>query len=445
MKNAESKNNNEKGDWTKAVRTGTRGIGVVGYLSIILLAGAFGVWAATAPISGAAIVQGFVAASGQNQVVQHLEGGIVSKILVREGERVSAGTPMFEMDSTRARATLNTLKKQWISLKARHARLAARRDGKQDIDFDPQLTETAKDSGLSDILDEQRNEFLARLSRHKSERIILRQRVDAAEDAIKGLESQKKALDEQLAVVSEEAGRKKELLDKGLTNRSEYTLLLRSQADLVGQLGSISAQMAQTNSRIIEAREELIRQDTSRIEDAMRELNDVAVNLGEVDENLNAAQDVLDRAIVRAPTDGLIIRVTKTTPGSVVQPGEDLSYILPTSSELIIEARLNPTDIDLVRPGQPARLRFIALNARKTPEVAGTVTYISPDRLVDQDKKPFYAARIQITGDLPAEVERYQIYPGMPVEAMISTTERTFFEYLIQPLSDSLAHAFREQ
>ena len=439
-------NNGAGYDWTRLVRTGTSKIALAGYLAIFLFVGAFGVWASTAPLKGAAIVSGVVAAAGQNQVVQHLEGGIISEIHVREGDRVSAGDPLFTMDDTRARATLNTRTKQWINLLARKARLEAQRDSAQDIGFRDDLKKLAEENGLSNVLAEQRAEFLARRARNESEVEILRQRVAAGEEAIIGFQSQKKALEDQLDVVSEETERKRLLLDQGLTNRSEYTALLRSQADLVGQIGAIASQMEQTRTQIAEAKEQLVRQETQRVEQSLTELNEVSAKIGETEELLNAARDVLSRIVVRAPSDGLVVRINKNTPGSVVGPGEEMAILLPTSSELIVEAQLSPADIDIVRPGQAADLRFVALNMRTTPEVAGGVRYVSPDRLIDPNTgEPYFIARLHITNDLPAEIDREQIYPGMPVEAMILTGERTFFGYLVKPLTDSFSRAFREQ
>ncbi|MCI5077134.1 HlyD family type I secretion periplasmic adaptor subunit [Oricola sp.] len=434
------------GDWAGAVRTGTAGVALLGYASIALFVGVFGVWAATAPLGGAAIVSGVIAAAGQNQVVQHLEGGIIQSIHVHEGDRVSAGDPLFTMDDTRARATLNTRTKQWINLSARKARLQAQRDDAADVTFAPDLQALAEENGLGHVLEEQRAEFLARLARFKSEVVILNQRVAAGQDAIAGFESQKRALEEQLAVVSEETERKEKLLDQGLTNRSEYTALLRSQADLIGQIGAIAAQLEQTRTQIAEAKEQLVRQDTQRVEQSLTELNDVTAQIGETEELLSAARDVLTRIVIRAPSDGLIVRINQNTPGSVVGPGEAMAQLLPTSSELIVEAQLSPGDVDIVRPGQDADLRFVALNMRTTPQVPGSVTYVSPDRLIDpKSGQPFFIARLRITDELPPDVDRDQIYPGMPVEALISTGERTFFEYLAKPLTDSFNRAFREQ
>lgn len=432
--------------WAAAVRTGTSKIALVGYMALILFIGVFGVWAATAPLTGAAIVVGVIGAAGQNQVVQHLEGGIISEIHVHEGDQVSAGDALFTMDGTRARASLNTRTKQWVNLLARKARLEAQRDSAEEVSFDAQLVDVARANGLDHVLEEQRDEFRARLLRFESEVVILNQRVAAGEEAIVGFKAQKQALEEQLAVVSDETERKEKLLDQGLTNRSEYTALLRSQADLIGQIGAITSQMEQTRSRTAEAREQLVRQKSQRVEQSLTELNDVSASIGEIEEQLSAAEDVLARVVVRAPSDGLIIRINQNTPGNVVGPGEELARLLPTSNELIVEAQLSPADVDIVRPGQQAELRFVALNMRTTPQVPGTVTYVSPDRLVDpKNGQPYFIARLRITDDLPTEVDRSQIYPGMPVEAMISTGDRTFFEYLLKPLTDSFSRAFREQ
>lgn len=432
-------------DWTSSVKTGTRKIALLGYLAVAVFIGGFGIWAATVPLAGAAIVSGIVAAAGNNQIVQHLEGGILQEVHVHEGERVTAGEPLFTMDPTRAQSSLNALTKQWIGLRARKERLEAQRDGKAALEFDSELVALAEKHGLDHVLEEQRDEFAARLARYNSEIVILKQRVGAGTEGISGYDSQKKALEEQLAVVSEETRRKETLLDQGLVNRSEYTALLRAQAELVGQIGSIASQIEQTKSQIVEAREQLVRQETQRVEQSLSDLSDVSAKMGNLEEQMNAAQDVLDRTEVRAPSDGVVIRIFQNTPGSVIQPAGELAQLLPTNSELIVEGRIRPTDIDIVRPGQKAELRFVALNSRSTPQVSGTVSYISPDRLVDAASgQSYYVARLRITDDLPPEINREQIYPGMPVEAMISTGDRTFLEYLAKPLTDSFTRAFRE-
>ena len=437
---------NHDSDWTASARTGVAGIAKAGYFGIALFLGGFGTWAATAPLSGAAIVSGVIAAAGNNNTIQHLEGGIIKAVHVREGDLVSAGTPLFVMDGTRAEANLNTYTKQLISLRAHKARLEAQRDSTRHLTFDESLLALAEKYGLRFLLDEQVSEFEAGRSRHGSEKEILRHRVAAARLAIAGYESQRKALERQLDLVGEEIERKLELLDKALTSRSEYSALVRSQANLVGQMGSIVSEIEQARSRIAEAEEQLIRVSHERTEQALNDLNEKSTAIGGLEEQIATARDVIDRLVVAAPVDGLIVKINHNTPGSIVGPGAPLAELLPTRSELIVEARLDPTDIDIVRQGQKADLHFVALNARTTPKVPGVVTFISPDRLRDKaTNEDFFVARLRITDDLPAEIDRDQIYPGMPVDVMISTGDRTFLEYLVKPISDSLNRSFREE
>lgn len=420
-------------------------VSMIGYLTVAAFFGAFGYWAVTAPLAGAAIATGRIAAAGENQSIQHLEGGIVKTIHVHEGERVEQSTPLFTLDDTQTRSNMQRLERQSVSLNARLTRLSAERDAAPSMEFSDQLVGQADSLGMQNVLEEQRKEFLTRKRRLQSEERILQQRISAQRDALEGFRAQKTALVEQIKVVSAEVDRKKNLLDKGLTNRSEYTELLRSEADLVGRLGTITSEIARANNQIIEAQEQIERQLTATAEAAIQELNEVRVELADATERLISARDILQRMIVRAPTAGVIIDINKNTPGSVVSPGEDLASILPTSSELLVAARLNLADIDNVRPGQQALLRLAALNLRRTPEVPGEVIFVSPDRLIDQaTQEPYYEARLRIL-ELPAEVTADQIYPGMPVDALISTEERTFADYIARPILDSMSLAFREE
>lgn len=442
------KTNDAKSDerWSASIQTGARTISLTGYALIALFLGGFGIWAAGVPLAGAVIVPGVVAAAGNNNEIQHLEGGIISAVHVTEGERVTAGTPLVTMDGTAVRAEMNMHIKQWTGLLARQARLVAERDKSTVLVFDGDLLALADRHRLGHLLDEQQDEFLARLSRHQSEKVILRQRVAAARQSIAGYESQRVALEEQKALIVDEAERKHVLLEKGLTNRSEYTALLRSQASLIGQLGSLTSEIDQAQSRIVEAEEQLIRVDIERVEQALSELGDLSAGIGRLEEQITAAGHVLDRLVVSAPADGLIVHLPHTMPGSVVGAGAVLAELLPTGDELIVEARLDPADVDAVRFGQEAQLRLVALNARVTPQVGATVAFLSPDRLRDEATgQEYFAARLAITDDLPADVDARQIYPGMPAEVLIATEERTFVQYLAKPITDSFHRAFRER
>lgn len=432
--------------WQKTLETNTRGIALAGYATIAVLLGGFGSWAATAPLAGAVIAPGVVAAAGQNIMIQHLEGGIIEKINFHEGDRVKAGDALFVLDSTEAKAQLNRLVKQLVAFEAKAARLEAERDGLDKLQIHENLRRYSAEADADDVVTEQQKEFDARLSRYKAEQNILSQRVEALREAALGLEAQKKSGEDQLVIVREEMGRKKELLDKGLTNRSEYTTLLRTEAELIGQIASIQAQIASSVTQGIEARVQIERLTTTRIEQALGELNTLRAEIADVREQINAAQAVLDRTVVRSPVDAIVVRNLQNVQGGVVRAGEQIMELLPLTSGLIVEARVTPRDIDNIAIGQQAQLMLSALNARTTPQVEGQVIYISADRLVDQNTgQPYYTARLRITDALPPAVTREQIYPGMPVEAFISTEERTFVGYLVRPLVDSFGKAFREE
>ncbi|MCT7378478.1 HlyD family type I secretion periplasmic adaptor subunit [Chelativorans salis] len=437
---------NDNADWARSVKTSTRLVSAVGLAATLFYVFGFGAWASLAPLAGAAVAPGVVAAGGQNQRVQHLEGGIVDKILVEEGDHVKAGQPLFELDGTNVRTQYNRLRKHLIALSARAARLAAERDGADKLLFPEDLEKTAKSEGEHSVLTEQATEFNTRLARHRQDLAIMRQRINALNEQIEGMAAQQAAVERQLEVVQDEAERKRRLLDQGLTDRSEYTALLRSEADLLGQLGQTRASILTSRTQIAEAKEQIARLKTQRIETAVSELNDVRAEVADAEEQRSAAKAVLDRIVIRSPSDGVIVKMAYNSRGSVVRPGDTLLELLPTATNLVIEARVLPQDVDIVKVGQEARLRFNALNARTTPTVDATVIYLSADRLVDRsNEQAYYTARLRLTDALPPEITAEQIYPGMPVETYIKVSERTFFEYLAKPVVDSFSRAFREE
>lgn len=434
-----------QGDWARKVPTKTWRSAIIGYGSIAAFIAFFGYWAATAPLAGAAIAPGVVAAAGQNLKVQHLEGGTVTAVMVKEGDSVKLGQEMVMLDPTVLQSQLDRLLKLEATLRARYARLAAERDGKDRLDFPGDVLALVDKVNLKSVIDEQQGEFTARLARHRNELAILGERVSQLQESVTGLEARRNASDEQLTIVKSETERKLKLLDRGLTARDQYTQLLRSQADLLGQVAATESQIASAKNQINEAREQIERAKSQRVEDALKELSDTSNRISDGEEQIKAARSVLERTIIKAPADGVIVSLKVNSPGIVMRPGDSVLELLPTSFDLVIEARIDPTSIDSVKVGQDARLRFVALNTTTTPEVSASVTYISADRLVDPStNQPYFQARLRITDDLPEEIRRDQISPGMPVETYISTGDRTFAEYLVKPIIDSFSRSFRE-
>jgi HlyD family type I secretion membrane fusion protein len=432
--------------WQDAVPVSLRHASLIGIGALAAFLGLVGIWSVTAGISGAVIAPGVVQARGQNKIIDHLEGGIVFSIPVKEGERVAAGEVLLIMDTTRVASERNRVNVALIASMARLDRAQSEREGAARLDFPPRLVAAAGTAGVLDDLQEQQEEFANRLDRHLAEIAALRERIGAAEEEISGLEVQRASENDKLAIIREELADKKKLLDKGLMQRGQYNELRRAEADSRGAIGQVTAAIGERRSTIAELKQQSASLEAKRKEAAAAEINELVARIGDLKEQLRSQEDILSRSVVRAPDDGVIVKLAKNTVGSVVRPGEMIAEILPTSNELIIEARISPQDIDLVKVGQPANLRLVALNARKTPEVPGTVTYVSADRTVDPvTQQPYYTTRVELAKALPEGVSIAQIQSGMPVDALIRTDERTFLQYLAKPIQDSFAKAFREE
>lgn len=432
--------------WQEKVPTGiSRPVLWGGAITAVFVAG-FGLWAVTAPIDGAVVAHGVVQASGRNQVVEHLEGGIIATINVSEGEVVKAGQVLLAIDSLRLAADRNRVAVALVAAETQLARAQAERDRKDRISFSPELVAAARAAGVSDDLDQQSAEFSNRLSRHSAELAALDLRIRSAGEEIEGLQIQKAAQERKLAVLRDELAGKSELLAKGLVPKSQVNELQRAEADTMGTLGSVTATIGQRRSSIAELAEQRAGMEAKRREAASAEVNELRTRIGDLGEQLRTRDDMLARSEIRAPGDGIVVKLAKNTVGSVIKPGEAVVEILPTSGTLLIDAKVAPHDVDSVKIGQEATLRLIALNARTTPQVAARVSYISADRIVDPaTREAYYTARLEITADLPPEVSSGQLQPGMPVDAFIKTGERTFLEYLVRPVQDSFSKAFREE
>lgn len=444
--NADIAAGSNENDWKAKLPTSIFVPVIAGLFVVIAFFGGFGIWAATVPISGAAVAGGVIAASGLNQKVEHLEGGLIFDILVAEGDRVKINQPLVKLDPTRVLAERDRVVVALLGLQAREVRAEAERDGAREMVFPEKIQSEAASIDNENTLTQQRSEFQNRMDRHKSELQVLHQRGLAVDEEISGLEIQKQSEESKLAVIRDELEQKRDLLARGLTPRSQYNALQRAEADSLGRIGALTASIAQRKTSVLEIKQQSAGLEANRREAASKEINQLRSEISDLVEQRLTREDILTRSIIRAPTDGVVVKLSKNTVGSVVRPGEAILEILPTGSDLIIEARVAPQDIDVVRPGLEANVRFSALNTRTTPEVGATVTYVSADILIDPDTRAsYYLARLQLSETLPEPLTREQIYAGMPVDTFIKTGERTFFQYLIRPITDSFNKAFREQ
>lgn len=410
---------------------------------ILLLAGAGG-WAATAQLNGAVIAPGVVKVDRNLKAIQHRDGGIVSEIAVREGDPVRTGQILIKLDDAQTRAELSIVRSQLIELSIRKARLIAERDGLDAMEMPASLV------GSRDLIDRVvRGEarLLAGNIRNRSsqkEQLLLG--IEQLGEEIRGLEAQRDAKGREAELVRSEHAKLKGLADKKLIEISRVNASERDQARLEGEKGEIESSIARAGVRISEIRLQVIAVDEVARTEAQRELSVVEPKIGELSERSTAIEDRLMRTDIRSPIDGTVNEVAVNTLGGVITPAERLVTLVPLDTVLHVEAKLAPNDIDQVRTGQMARLRFSAFNQRTTPELTGEVAYVAPATIVDPvTGQPHYVAQIRISDEERGKLGSDVLRPGMPLEVFISTEQRTALSYLGKPLVDQFSRAMREE
>jgi len=425
---------------------GNRRVIVVGALIVALFFGLFGAWAILAPLDSAAIASGSVGVEGSRRIVQHLEGGIVSEILVRDGDEVKQGQTLIRLAGTQPQAQLELLRGQKIAALARAARLRAERDGNDGVTFPEELTAQGNDPRVQETMLGQLNIFEARRNAIEGQRQILGQRIAQFREEIVGLQAQIRAADEQLVLIEGELADLQTLFDKGLTPKSRLLALQRRKAEIQGTRGQNVAAIARAKQNIAEAEIRILELRTEQVNEVVAELREVETQLLDLQERLRAAEDVQQRTEVVSPSDGVVVDMQVHTPGAVIAPGQRVLDVVPEGETLVIEARVSPTDVDVVRAGLPAQVRLVAFSQRVTPTVQGTVTWVSADRITnEQTGESFYTAQISLDDMSDPRLAGLKLLPGMPAEVLIRTGERTLLQYLISPVRQSFTRSLTEQ
>jgi HlyD family type I secretion membrane fusion protein len=429
---------------TKAPDTGR--IILAGAVSIVAFAGVFGLWSTTAMLDSAAVAEGRVIVESQRKTVQHLEGGIVHRIFATEGMRVEAGTPLVVLDQTQTRSSLDTLRSQQDELLAREARLLAERTGSKAVTFPLELVARTDDPPIAELLDGQRRLFAARSETLEGQINILIQRRAQLDAEVAGLRAQVASTDSQLGFITEEMQDARGLVGKGLERKSRLLVLEREAANLQGRRGEYLASIARAGQRRGETDLQILDLHNKRTEEVAKDLREVQGSLREISERLHAAEDVLERTVVRAPVSGLVMNLQVHTAGGVVGAGKPILDIVPQDDNLLIEAKLRPADIDSVHTGLPAQIRLTAFKQWRTPLLSGRVRYVSGDALIDQRTgEASYSAHLVVDRGELQRAGGLNLQPGMPAEIMIVTGRRTALDYLLLPLKESFSRAFREE
>jgi membrane fusion protein, type I secretion system len=419
---------------------------LVGLATVLLVVGGVGGWAATTEISGAVIAPGTVVVDTNVKKVQHPTGGIVGEILVRDGDQVTAGQVVLRLDDTMTRASLAIVTKGLTEFYARKARLEAERDGIDAIVIPDELAARSNEKDVAHVVNGAQRLFELRKSARVGQKERLQQRVEQLNQEIVGLEAQAKAKSKEIKLIKTELSGARRLWAKNLIPISKMTNLEREATRVSGEEGQLISAIARAKAKIAETELEIIQIDRDLASEVARELREVDSKIGEFVERKIAAQDQLSRIEIRAPQSGTVHQSTAHTIGGVISAGETVMVVVPKTDGLTVEAKVAPQDIDQVRLGQSAILRFSAFNQRTTPEIGGEVSRISADITADdRSTANYYTIRIAMPDEEIAHLGNVALLPGMPVEVFIKTGDRKVISYLVKPLSDQLTRAFRER
>jgi len=422
-----------------------RQIIAVGVTSVALVVG-LGGWAAQTEISGAVVAPGQLVVNSSLRKVQHPTGGVVSELRVRNGDRVNAGDILVRLDDTQTRANLAIVTKALDENAARQAREEAERDGAEAVTFPRELVDRMHNVDVERAVNGERKQFETRRSTREGQRSQLRERIAQLKEETGGYQAQIASKDNQTAWITKELKGVNELWQKNLVPYTRVTALERDKERLEGERGQLIATTAQTKGKIAETELQILQIDQDMRSEVGKDLADIRAKTAELVEKKVAAEDLLKRVDIGAPIAGIVHQLTVHTIGGVIGPAEVIMLIVPASDTLEVEARIQPQDIDQVRIGQPAFLRFSAFNQRTTPELSGQVSLVSAD--VSEEQKTgarYYTVRIAVS---QSEIERLgsvKLVPGMPVESFIQTSSRSVISYLVKPLQDQVARAFREK
>ena len=420
---------------------------IIGFGVVFLLVFGLGGWAATANLAGAVLAAGTVVVDSNVKKVQHPTGGVVGEIWVRDGDKVEAGDLVMRLDETVTRANLGVFVSQLNELAVRQARLKAERDGATSVEVPRALADRAGEHEISEIIAGERTLFESRRNARNGQKAQLKERIAQLREEINGLEAQGKAKAKEFDLIGRELHEVEKLWAKNLMPLSKLIALQRDAARIEGERAQLVAATAQAKGKITETELQIIQVDQDMRTEVGKDLAEIRAKTSELVEKKVAAEDQLKRIDIRAPQDGVVHQIAVHTVGSVITAqGDPIMLIVPENEALSIETKVQPQDIDQLKLGQPAVVRFTAFNQRTTPELNGALSRISAD--VSEDQKTgtrYYTIRIAIPDSEMVRLGGLKLVPGMPVEAFIQTTPRTMISYLVRPIHDQVIKAFREK
>jgi HlyD family type I secretion membrane fusion protein len=416
------------------------GLGIIG-----AFVGALTLWSTLAPVAGAAVANGNLQVRDKRQAVQHPYGGVVKELLVNEGELVQKGQTLLTLSDTEPRAKLDVLIAERDAMLAQEARLIAERDGQTEPDFGAKLTDRSSESGAVEAMANEKALMTARARTFETQKRLVEQKSQQLREQIQGFQAQADGLVKQKALIQEETNGVAQLYEKGFAPKTRLLALQRTMTQLDQDRAARLADIASSQEQIAQNDQETAKLERDRIKEITDQLRATNSKLAELTPKIAAAQDVLRRTDLKAPATGAVVGLDVFTEGGVIKPGAKVMDIIPSASPLIAEARLPLSDVDQVMPGRTAEVRLTSINSIERPVLYGTIRTVSADRITDEKSgQAYYAIQVALNVD-DVNRSRIDLQAGMPVEVIVPTKPRTLVQYLVSPLRDEIAGAFRER
>ncbi|MEI8608177.1 HlyD family type I secretion periplasmic adaptor subunit [Enterovibrio norvegicus] len=423
-----------------------RPLAITGFAIIALFFGTFGVWAVFSKLDGASIAPGIVTINSQRKTVQHLEGGIIARLTVAEGDTVEKGQTLIMLDDTQARSQLELLVNNKRNAQAREARLIAERDNIKGIVFPQSLLDDEDDPRVEELLTNQHRIFVARRGFFESQKEIINKQLAQNEAELDGQSKRLTIERRRLSIIGEEIAGNRKLAEKGYVSKTQVLRLEREETQILSTISQIQSNATRLAQNVAESQAQLKEQELERIKEIVEGLRESRQESYELDQQIAAATDVLNRTKILAPLNGTVLNLQVFSEEGVISPGQELLDIVPNNERMVIEARVDPSDIDQVSAGMKAQIRLTALSMRSVKPLNGELLTVSADRLVDeQSGLAYYLARVELVDDVQEMLNGIALYPGMQAEVMLLTEPRTPFNYLMKPLTESFNRAFREE
>jgi len=439
-----TKTEKPKDPWAEVqLNTSVRGPIFLAALIMGVALGGFAFWAVRAPLDQGIVSQGIVNIAGHRKAVQHLRGGVVKEILIKNGDYVRAGDPLIRLDEVQVKTELGQLRSQYLAVRANEARLFAERDDKNSIKFSGELI-SAKEESAAEFMRAQRELFITRRKTMASEVAIYQESIAALSEQLEGVRNLEKGKAHQISLYEEQIQSMRALIEKGYVARVQIFDLERALAGVIGSRGEDLGNIARLQKNIGETKLKILYIRQTQLKEIQTQLEQLQRELASLKERLIAAEDAVKRVVITSPAEGHVMGLNVYTQGGVIQSGVELMSIVPVGASLILDVQIQPKDIDSVHVGLKATVRLTALNRNTTPTIDGTVTTVSADRFVDSHGTAYYAAQVAITNESMEKIGDLRIQPGMPADVIIRTGERTLMEYLFKPIADRFALALKE-